>query len=538
MKNNLSSYYLPTQMPMFAGSPGFPNISNAKKRLYFIAWLIIGTCAGVLANFIPANTAAFASFLHLNSMQSALLVGIYFMFSTWASLLLFKLRQHFGVQFFVKFVIFFLSISVLMRIFLEDSFANELVIRAIYGFVCTSLSVISIFYAGQFLPREKRMLMLLLGLGLIQLGLPLDRLISSYLISDFDLTYIFILELVLSILCIFMLKITSLPPSFMAYELHLKNLFTLIIFALSCMCFTLALSLINTIWWDNELVFKLFSLALFFLALFIFLEFIKKEPMVNVKFLSKVDIVKIIILAACMRIFLAEQNISTSGFFINTLSYSDYQLRFLYLYIFLGSLSGFIASYYTLKGFNRFSLLVFISFLILSLASFLCANLNPYSKPSDVYLGQFLISFAGIYFMTPLLIDGIIKAMARGVTYLVSFSCIFSFAQNIFGLLGSSFVNYFLIYKSKIISSNIITNSSNFNQDYINKFANANAYNEMFLIISVFSFLVFLFLFLEWLFFKLKKKNPNARELQIIMQKVQKRVVEEQKLLGENNEKI
>lgn len=522
---NSKMTYMPTQMPMFAGSPGFPNISRKTRIIYACVWLVLGLSSGILSNMIPANISDFKVYFNLDELEGAVLLGIYYMFSAWASLFLFKFRQHFGINGLIRFIIIFLIISILLRFF-HLNFQVELIIRAILGFVCTSLSVVSVFYAGQFLPKQKRASMLLLGLGLTQLGYPIDKIISIYLINDWDLFYLFYFELGLSLLCVCVLILAPLPPSFTTYSFSYLNIFSLSLFAISSMCFCLAMNIISALWWDNNTAILLLGFGFLCLFIMILFEWLRKVPLLNVKFLSTGYILKIILIAAFMRIFLTEQNIST-GFFTTTLNYSNENLLYLYIWIFLGGLSGFICSYFTMVGFDRYKILVFTSFLLLSLGSYLNSSLSPYSKPSDIYIGQFLISFSAIYFMIPLLLDGVVKSFVRGALYLVSFSAIFSLAQNIFALLGSAFIKYFLVYRTKSYLAELDNTNSNL-------YASAYAYNDMFLIISILSFVVFLILLIEWFLYKLFKKRPNDREIEVFLKSIKNKAAKEEKLRSKN----
>lgn len=532
-KSDPKKLYLPIQMPMFAGSPGYLNNTPKMKLTYMFAWFIIGICGALINSSTVVYINEIKAHYFLNQFEASFLTCVYFMFSSWASLFLFKLRQHFGVHFFLKSLTLGLIIALFIRLVFASFFA-EIISRAFDGLICTGLSVASIFYAGSFLPAPKRILMLVLGLGITQLGMPIARVFSIF-IDDGHILFIF--ENILYFLAILTLRFVPLPPSFKTPAFDSLNLASISLFALSAMVLCFAFSFMPYLWWDGVFIPVMVSVGFMLLIALIIIEYNRTHPLLSIKFLSKKDLIKIILIASCIRMFLAEQNMSTSGFFINSLGFNNESLFGLYVVIFLGAVFGFIICLVLMNKTNRFNLInhtVLIAFSTLCLGSFLNTSLSPVSVPKDVYLGQFFLAFSGVLFLAPIMLDGMLKSFVRGSLYLVSFAAVFSFCQNVFGLLGSGVINLYLQLRTKEYLAAFYEKSTG-NFAYLKTLASANAYNDLFYIVSFLSLIVCIYLALELIYIKIKNITIHSRELQILQTKMKKRAEETQEILSKLN---
>ena len=172
--------------------------------------------------------------------------------------------------------------------------------------------------------------------------------------------------------------------------------------------------------------------------------------------------------------------------------------------------------------------ILFAAFLI-PLGSFLSTKLSIDMLPSNLYLGQFLIAFASVFFIGPLMVNGIILGYARRINHLVTFAAIFTFSQGVFGLLGSAIIGFFIQTQTMQHMQNLLNHSfqaNNFIQRFkgnfyeeLNKQAGILAYGDLFFYIGVIGTFIFLVLASRYVYFKLLSSNSIQRELNILKTK-------------------
>src|SRR3546814_16763166 len=109
------------------------------------------------------------------------------------SSLLYKSRQQFGIQRFVRAVMLALLLANFLQLF-DAGYRMELVARGVSGIAASGLSTLAAFYLMQGLPQDKRIAGFLLAIGLTQVAVTLPRAISPLLLADGDIANPFILQ--------------------------------------------------------------------------------------------------------------------------------------------------------------------------------------------------------------------------------------------------------------------------------------------------------------------------------------------------------
>jgi len=72
------------------------------------------------------------------------------------------------------------------------------------------------------------------------------------------------------------------------------------------------------------------------------------------------------------------------------------------------------------------------------------------TRPTQMYVSQAMIAFAGALFLPPALASGLMSALKKGPNYILSFVIVFLTTQSIGGSLGSAVVGTFVTWRSKI----------------------------------------------------------------------------------------
>lgn len=143
---------------------------------------------------------------------------------------------------------------------------------------------------------------------------------------------------------------------------------------------------------------------------------------------------------------------------------------------------------------------------------------------------------------------GILRALSRGPSHMVSYSAVFSLSQTLGGLAGSALLGSFQIIREKfhsheLVQSLVMTDpqivlrtqqlsgaygrvlgdpallqaeGGSLLAQQVTREANILAFNDVFVLIAVLAGLTFLWLGGRWLYFRVKGINPLASELEAL----------------------
>lgn len=526
MPLKFEKHFTPNEMPAIWGSPAKPDFPNKIRLIYGIGFVVALVTASLQNNLIIAYIPYLQGDYGFTPTQGACVTAAYYMGNVWTTIMLFRLRQHFGLK------IFFICIFVglLLSQFLELMYSNFSVVifaRFIGGVVGEGINVLTIYYALEMLPPKQRYLLFPISIGLIQIGSVLSRFIVAYFsISDYPhLMLCFEAGICIIAFCVSLL--IELPPSQIDKAFLLEDS-SIVFYALATAICCFIFSVGNIVWWHHSYIAYGLCIAIVSFGIFFLIEFFKKRPFINLKFLTNIQLIEVALAAAFVRMCLAEQSTGATGLFKNVLGFSDYQLMDYYGILTLGALCGGIACIVIYHYERSHGMILFAAFLI-PLGSFLSTKLSIDMLPSNLYLGQFLIAFASVFFIGPLMVNGIILGYARRINHLVTFAAIFTFSQGVFGLLGSAIIGFFIQTQTMQHIQNLLNHSfqannliQRFKGDFyeeLNKQAGILAYGDLFFYIGVIGACIFLVLASRYVYFKLLSSNSIQRELNILKTK-------------------
>jgi hypothetical protein len=193
--------------------------------------------------------------------------------------------------------------------------------------------------------------------------------------------------------------------------------------------------------------------ALVLASLAILIEWHRKNPLLQVRWMGKLATIRFVIGAMGMRFLLSEQTYGATGF-LRTLGMGVDQLQPLYAVILAGLVFGIAASALT---FNQKTLIpqILVSVVLIGVASLLDADASNLTRPHDMYISQFMISMASTMFMGPLMLTGITSALKNGPNYMISFVVLFSVSQSVGGLAGPAILGTIQQMREHTYSSTI-----------------------------------------------------------------------------------
>lgn len=553
--------FKPHEKPIMVGSPANPDHPTSRKFWYLIVGILIGITAGFQNGLLVANLNQIQGEFGLTPVEGGWISVAYNMTNACITVLLYKIRQQFGIALFTKITLpallfanglqwfassdVFLSSSVPLFIWL-DPYYLELIARGLSGMVGSALTILSIFYCLQGMPTAKRISGLILGFGLLQFGVPLSRIISPYLAADGQLEWLFLFQFGLSLICFGAINLLELPPGITQKVFEKLDFLSFGLLATGLAALAVFLVQGRILWWDTPwLGFPLMT-ALVMITAGLWLETHRKSPMLQVRWMRSRTILAFMVTGAMLRLLLSEQTVGTAGL-LSILGYGNDQLVGYYMVILAASVLSLIISAWRTNATELRRPVIFAVTLI-AIGSWIDTGVSINSAPEMFYFSQFIIAFAAIYFMGPMVFEGMFRAIANGPAYIISFSVIFGISQTVGGLAGAAAIQAFTTVRTQSHYSDMISTmnwgdpvltsqikgatgamlSSTTDSAQagtmaagqvlqgIKRQAMVAAYNDLFFIIAIVSTLTAILLLINYGYYRYKKQNPLAKELQVL----------------------
>lgn len=549
--------FKPHEQPFMVGSPATPDHPTRRKVFYLLIGIFIGITASFQNGLLVANLTQIQGEMGLTPVEGGWISVAYNMTNTCITVLLYKIRQQFGMALFSKITLFSLlaatSLQWLVSSHLLDTSAIiiepyylEIIARGLSGMVASAMTVLAIFYCLQGMPTAKRISGLILGFGLVQLGIPLSRIISPYLAVDGQLETLFLFELGLTLICFALINILELPPGNTEKVFEKLDFLSFAFFASGLAALAVFLVQGRIQWWTTPWLSYPLIIAVVTISIALWIETHRKNPMLQVRWMRSRNIIAFTITGAVMRILLSEQNVGAAGLLAN-LGYGNDQLITFYAVILAASVLALVISIFRTNAMDLRRPVIFAVALI-AVGAWLDTDISLNSAPYMFYVSQFMIAFAAVYFMGPMVFEGMFRAIANGPAYIISFSVIFSISQTIGGLAGAAAIQAFttihtqMHYADMVGSLNLgdpalmaqvagvrrmlstqITDANQANVaamgqvlQSIQRQATVAAYADLFFLMATIASITTLILLLNYLYHRYHKRNPLAKELAAI----------------------
>ena len=549
--------FKPHEQPMMVGSPANPDHPARRKVFYLLIGIFVGLTASFQNGLLVANLTQIQGQLGLTPAEGGWISVSYNMTNACITVLLYKIRQQFGMSLFSKITLFFLlaatSLQWLISSHLLDTpnigiepYYLEIVARGLSGMVASGMTILGLFYCLQGMPTVKRTSGLILGFGLVQFGIPLSRIISPYLTIDGQLENLFLFQFGLALICFGLINILELPPGNTEKVFEKLDFLSFGFFASGLAALAVILVQGRILWWSTPWLSYPLMIAVVGISIALWIETHRKNPMLQVRWMRSRNIIAFMVTGAVMRILLSEQNVGAAGLLAN-LGYGNDQLITFYAVILAASVLALVISIFSTNPMDLRRPVIFAVALI-AVGSWMDVGVSVNSAPYMFYVSQFLIAFAAVYFMGPLVFEGFLRAIASGPAYIISFSVIFGISQTVGGLAGAAAIQAFTTIRTQVhyadmvsslnlgdpaFSAQIAGTRSVLSQQTtdiaqanvgavsqvlqgIQRQATVSAYGDLFFIMAILSTVATAMLLLNYFYYRYHKRNPLAKELAVI----------------------
>lgn len=434
------------ERPFMLGSPATPDHPARRRIFYILIGLYLALAGGLQNGLLLANLTNLQGSLALTPVEAGWVMVAYNMTNACMSIMLFKARQHFGVQRFVRFSVTTLLLANFIQLF-DAGYHLELVSRAISGIAASGLTTLAIFYLMQGMTGKAKILGMLIGVGLGQVAIPLARALSPWLMDNGDIHNLFILQFAMSMVAIALVHLLRLPPgeTFPSFEKLDLLSFPLLAGGIGLLCAFLVQGRIQ--WWTMPWLGYALAASIILIGLSFLIEHNRANPMVHTRWMGSWNILTFALTGALVRVLLSEQNFGASGLLATVGMVNDQMVT--YYWVLAGaSLLGMLVAVARLNPMDL-QRPVIIAFSIIAVAAFMDSDASSLTRPANLYWTQAALAFAAVYFMAPAMLEGILRAVAMGPAYIVSFMAVFGLSQTLGGLLGVAGLSAFHTMRTK-----------------------------------------------------------------------------------------
>ncbi|THD79296.1 MAG: MFS transporter [Phenylobacterium sp.] len=428
--------FAPEERPAMPGSPYTPALSTPRRIACFCVALLTGPASTFGNALVNTNVSSLAGEMGVFVVQASLLPAIYVAMNATANLTLVKARAQFGIPLVLNGLLIAYVLAGLLQV-LAPVYASAVVIRGVDGLTAAVLITITVLYLMQALPGKLQPLALVIGISLPQLGTPLARLVPVDLLAEGGWRGLHLMELGVALTLLAALNLAPLPPTVKTKAFERLDLVTIALFVPAALLICAVLAEGRILWWTDTpwLGWALAAAAPLAVA-GVLIEHRRARPLLDFRWLRGPDLVRFILVAAVVRLALAEQTYGAVGL-LSAGGLTNDQLRMLFAIVALAMVAGAVLAVLTVSE-RRLPYQVIAACLAIALGAWMDSHASNLTRPPQLYLSQALIGAGTTLFIGPALVFGMLRVLRRGADVLVSVIVPFSVTQNVGGLTGSA----------------------------------------------------------------------------------------------------
>jgi len=514
--------FKPHERPIIPGSPFNPDHPRERMVAYGAIGVLAGLTGGLGNALVTANLGYFQGTLGLSAEEAAWIPGAYVATNICSNLILVKFRQEFGLQLFLRLVLVGYILVTLMHLFVHG-FWSAVMVRAVSGVAAAGLTTLGVLTWLQAMPAPKRLYGVMLGVSIPQLATPLARVIAPSLLEWGDWRMAYVFELGLALLTLAAVLLLPLPPSEREKVFERTDFLTIALLfpGVGLLCSVLALG--RTVWWtDTPWIGWALVGSIVLIVAGIFVEHRRANPLLLTRFIGQKTILRICAVAFCIRVVIAEQTFGTVGL-LSSLGMGIDQFRTLYIVVTFASAAGLLVALVTFRPESPARPLQ-IACLLVAIAALLDSSATNLTRPANLYLSSALVGFAALLFIGPAMVIGLSRALLCGPRFFISWLVVFLASQNLGALVGSALWGTFQTIREKFHSHSLVeqvmlnnptdaariaggaqqlggviadpalrtAQSAALLSRQVTREANVLAYNDLFMLIALCAFLLFL----------------------------------------------
>ena len=454
MQDDAGYQFKPHERPSMPGSPATPDHPQLRRICYILIGILIGITGGLGNALVSVNLNIAQGTLGLYPNESAWLTAAYLMTNMTANLLLVKYRQQFGLQPFIRYMLAIYVITTILHLFVHG-FWSSVLVRGASGLAASGISTMTVLYLMQGVSAAKRLSALMAGISIPQLAMPLARIISPFLLESGDWHMLYWFEMGLALAMLAAILALPLPPSERTPAFEREDFLTAALL-IPGLCLLIAALTEGRIEWWTERAWIGWALigSIILIGAALMLEHYRENPLINTRWLGTREMLRLMFIAAAVRILLSEQTIGSVGLLTAVGMLND-QMVVLNVVIVLASIAGMLTAILTFNP-AKIGRPITLSVAMIAVAAFMDASSTNLTRPEDFYISQALVGFASLLFMAQAMVIGISRTLLAGPKNFISFIVLFSLSQSLGGLVGTALLGTFQVLREKYHSHELV----------------------------------------------------------------------------------
>lgn len=426
-----------------APPPPHPPLPGLQAVAYMLAATVIGLSQGLQQGFVSTSLPQLAGDLGITTTSAAWLLAVYMIPRAALPVLLIKIRTQYGLRRFAELGIILYALVALASLWAVD-FRSALVLQFLAGAAAAPLSTLAFLYMLEPLsPQAKMTLGLPLAMTVLMTGPTLARVVGPYLIGDGGMTAVHVTGLgmaLVSLMLVFCLPLRPIPRQKVIEPLDFAS-FVLIGAGFGGLIVAFVMGPIYN-WTDVAWIGWLLAGAALSLTLAVVVELNRTAPLLDIRWLASPAILHLTGTLFLFRLILSEQSTGAPRMF-QVLGVAPSQLTVLFAVIVGATLLGALAVVGWIKP-TRVPVYHIVALILIAIGALMDGNSTIDTRPEQLIVSQALIGFAGMLFLPPAMMAGLISALAKGPQYLLSFVIVFIATQSLGGVIGSGIFTTFI----------------------------------------------------------------------------------------------
>lgn len=423
--------------------------------LHVLAALTLGMTQGLGNQFVSANAVTVQGHFLVTANEAAWLPAAYTATSITATLLLYKVRNQYGLRLFAEAGLAIFASLALLHLAIAD-YRLMVALRAAAGFAAAPLSTLAFLYTIQVMAPQHR-LSVGLSIGVLgsQLAAPVARLIAPPLLDHAGWEGLVAMEAGLALVSLAIVMHLPLAPNPRAKVFDPIDAVSFPMLMLGVGLLSLVLGLGRLYWWlEADWLGLCLAASVVLLCAVAALELNRKRAMLDLRWMMQPQMILFAGVMLCARALMAEPTSATVAF-LQTMGLQNDQLAGLELRILLTILAGTVVSCFIVAP-QRAPAIHAVSFALIALGAWLESFATSQSRAPDFYLPQMLIAFGSALFVPSAMAWGLGWVMRTAPQHLMSFLAVFLGANVLGSQIGSALFGTLLVVREKFHSAHIV----------------------------------------------------------------------------------
>ena len=200
-------------------------------------------------------------------------------------------------------------------------------------------------------------------------------------------------------------------------------------------------------WWTTQWLGWLLAGGVGLTGLALYIESTRHKPMLDWHWMTVPQILIFAVMGVMARLLTSEQTVGAAGL-MGAVGVGSAQMSTFYLIVAGGMLAGVVGSL-ILLDINDIRRPVMVALACFALGAWLEIGVGMQTRPAQLYFSQFIVAFASLLFMGPMMLEGALRALAKSPDHMMSFSAVFGLSQTLGGLAGAAAFSAFLTYRTR-----------------------------------------------------------------------------------------